>query len=286
MHKKASQSRSDGSVGRLDLELKRRGRRPPVMLSPEHAAVVRRAVKTATRYYGIKISDLADGSRWVTTAMRSSTPLSLDVAVRLYRLVQVPPAHLTGKKPPQGPSLAEIAPTVLRFRDDPIANPIPDNATSAYLDSIFEAAAILNLYVTPFPGSAIFVVPGIASSLAQSLVDSFMQEITRAQMTKAAREKLVLFLEHAFKTAERPLYTEYGRQLLPHLMRLGVANRREFTRLISEQFPDQISDDFETRLSAHVDAEERRLSALQKEPKKRARRKRRLTMPRIRDSLK
>jgi hypothetical protein len=218
--------------------------------------------------------------------MRSATELSLDKAVALFRLVQQPPLDLTGRKRPQGPSLVEIAPAVLRFRQDPAANPLPQNATADYLDSIFEAAAILNLYTAPFPGSAIFAVPGIAASLAKSLVESFAEEISTSAMSKEARRKLVFFLEHTFNVAERPFYTDHGRQLLPHLMSLGVANRREITQRITEQFPDQVANEIDSTVGHLSDAQERRSTASQEKPKKTVQKERRVTMPRIRDVLK
>lgn len=276
----ASRKRADGALGPLDLKSKR-GRPPGVTLRPEHAAVIRRAVKAMTRYYGIRIGDLDE---WIATAMRSAAPLSVEVAVRLFYLVQLPPTRQTGKRP-QGPSLAEVAPAVLRFSQDSDANPLPENAATDYLDAIFEAAAILNLYVAPFPGSAIFAIPGIASSLAKSLVESFVEDTTASEISNEGRRKLVLFLEHTFRTAERPFYTEYGRQLLPHLVRLGVANRRELIRVITEQFPEQAADNISSSIDALVDTQERRLTASQKKPEKATRKKRKVTMPRIKDVL-
>ena len=248
------------AIGKMDLEPKR-GRPAGVTLIPEHAKVIRRAVKAAARYFGLRTGDFG---AWVTTAMRSASQMSLDTAIKLFRQVQQPPAGLVAKKAPRGPSLVEMTPAVLRFRDDPIANPLPQNATADYLDSIFEAAAVLNLYIDPCPGSTMFVMPGTSLSLAQWLVESFAEEIPKRSMSSNARQKLVLFLAHHFKIAERPLFTDRGRDLVPQLMRLGVANRREITRIITEQLPDRVASDIESSIAALTAAEEQRSKPPQK----------------------
>jgi len=266
----------------MDLERKR-GRPSGIVLLPEHAAVVRRAVKAAARYFGLRVGDFGP---WVTTPMRSASQMSLDTAVKLFRHVQQPSAGLAAKKRPRGPSLVEMAPAVLRFRHDPIANPLPQNATTDYLDSIFEAAAVINLYTDPCPGSTMFVMPGTSLSLAQSLVESFAEEIPKRSRTSDAHQKLVLFLAHHFRVAERPLFTDRGRELVPQLMRLGVANRREITRMITEQFPDQVASDIESSIAALTAAEEQRSKPPEeKRPKKPTPEKPKASMPRIREEL-
>lgn len=266
----------------MDLKPKR-GRPAGVVLIPEHAKVIRRAVKAAARYFGLRTGDFG---AWVTTAMRSASPMSLDTAIKLFRQVQQPSAGLIAKKTPRGPSLVEMTPAVLRFKDDPIDNPLPENATADYLDSIFEAAAVLSLYMDPCPGSAMFVMPGAALSLAQSLVESFSEEIPKRSMSSDARQKLVLFLAHHFKIAERPLFTDRGRELVPQLMRLGVANRREITRIITEQLPDQVASDVEASIAALTAAEEQRSKTPQKKaPPETTLGKPKVSMPRIREGL-
>ena len=148
----ASRRRADGSLPPLTL-YRRWGARLAIMLRPEHAAVVRRAVKTFARYYGIRLSDV--GGSWVTTAMRSAAPLSLTWQKKLYYTTQLPPGQIT-KKRPQGPPLTELIPALLQFWEDPVAHPLPQNAATVYLNAVFEAAAILNAYVAPFPGSSAF----------------------------------------------------------------------------------------------------------------------------------
>ena len=71
-------------------EAKRRGRPKGNMLSPEHAKRVRNAVKVAARRFGIRIEDFDPDGAWVVGAMRTSTRLSAEQAVRLFRLVQQP----------------------------------------------------------------------------------------------------------------------------------------------------------------------------------------------------
>jgi hypothetical protein len=270
------------AMRKLTLEAKR-GRPPTVTLLPEHAAAIRRAVKAAARYFGMRIGDFGN---WVETAMRTKTKLSLDVATELFRAVQPPSVVSVAKKQPQGPSLADTLLAVHLFIEDPIANPLPDSPTAEYLKAVFEAAAILNLYRAPLPGSAMFVLPGLSQSLAAQLVDSFAEELERGAMSLETRTKLVRFVEHHFKIAERPLYTEQGRQLLPQLMTLGVANRRELTRIITEQFPDAMSPDIESSVATLEVAEQRRSDATAgKRPKKAPRGKRKVTLRRNIDDI-
>ena len=87
-------------------------------------------------------------------------------------------------------------------------------------------------------------------------------------MTKDARRKLRRSAEHTFSASERPLYTEYGRQLLPHLVRLGVANRREVERVIAVHFPDQLADNIKSNIDAMVEAQKRRAIAPEKRVRK------------------
>lgn len=270
------------AIGKMDLERKR-GRRAGINLRPEHAAVIRRAVKAAARYFGLRIGDFGP---WVETAMRAKAKLSVEIATKLYHAAQRPSVALIAKRQPKGPSLAQITPPVRRFLEDPVANPLPQNATAEYLNSILEAAAILSLYVQPVPGSSMFVMPGASRSLAEALVESFAEEIPKRSMSPLARQKLVLFLEHHFRIAERPLFTEHGRQLVPDLMRLGVANRREITRVITEQLPDQMASDVESSIAALAAAEEQRSRPPERtRSKKPTTGKPKASMPRIREAL-
>jgi len=71
------------------------------------------------------------------------------------------------------------------------------------------------------------------------------------------RKKLESFLVHHFKIAERLFYTESDQQLLPRLLRLVVANQRELTRIITEQFPDTMTSDIDGSIATLSAGEQR-----------------------------
>jgi hypothetical protein len=266
----------------------KRGRPAAHALLPEHAAVVRRAVKAAARYFGIQSTKLGDSPAGVREAMRTESPLTVRTAVKLFRAVQQPSAELTAKKRPQGPSLEEMQNALLRFRDDPLANPLPNNAAIDYLVAMSEAAAIINLYHCPLPGSSMFVMPGVSGPLAEAMADAFVEELPRKVLIAETRRKLVHFLTHTFQVAERPLCGKDGKPLLPHLMRLAVANRREIELIIFQQLPDQVAEErrnIAATLEALDAAETHRSEALKNPAKKPPRKERKPKMRRIRDAL-
>jgi len=98
-----------------------------------------------------------------------------------------------------------------------------------------------------------------------------------------------VYLAHKWLTrfARRspPFYTAAGEQLLPHLMRLGAANARELSRIITEQFPDAMVSDIEASIAAFTAGKRRSEAALEKRPKKVMPNKHKRKLRRIRDGL-
>ena len=154
------------------------GRPPSAKLSANDAEVIRCAVRTATSYFGIPIGRLDRGASWVAAAMRGDSTMTASVAERLFRLVQHPDISLIGEKTPQGPSLAETQRAIDLHTADPEGSPLNQTPTLEYLNLIFSAARTIERYARAIPGSVLFVLPGSARAVAQSLTD----EINDAQI--------------------------------------------------------------------------------------------------------
>jgi hypothetical protein len=215
------------------------GRPPSAMLFPNDAATVRDAVKAATRYYGIRVQDLDKESNWVTTAMRKSTEMSTETAERLFRRVQQPDAALVKAKPAKGMSLREAQAVIERFKEDPEANPLPQDPTLDYILKMFEAARVVNNYARPFPGSTLFVTPGTSQRMAELLVESFVEEIPGRVFSEELRNLLVGHLSFYFRLAERPLRDVQNKALLDNLNVVGQVNRFLVTTQLSESLPQE-----------------------------------------------
>ena len=93
-------------------------------------------------------------------ASHAGSQMSLDTAEKLFRQVQQPTLGSVAKKQPRVHHSMRWR--RLFFASEMIRLPIRYRKTRRpdYLDSIFEAAAVFNLYVAPFPGSTMFVMPG------------------------------------------------------------------------------------------------------------------------------
>ena len=167
-------------------------------LSPEDAALVRSAVRAASRYFGIAIKDLAGGASWVAAAMRGGSPLAASVAERLFRLVQQPDEKLVGKKPPQGPSMAEMQTAIDLHSSDRDAHPLHQTPTLEYIHLIFTATRTIERYARPFPGSVFFVLPDSSQAIAESLADELADEQLFGQIGRSRRLKLIKFLSFYF----------------------------------------------------------------------------------------
>ena len=251
------------------------------MLLAEDAEIVRSAVKAATRYFGIRLQDLDRGGKWVTVAMRNASPLSVEIAERLFLAVQRPDKLLVRGKPAQGPSLLETQKAIELHRNDPAAHPLQQNPAMDYINAIFAAARVVELYARPMPGSNIFVIPGTALSLAKAIIDAIVEDLPPQIVGARSRRKLVERLAFYLDLSERPLRGVDGKALLPQLLKLGLHNRRELTSAINEQMPEENFFDIGPAVDALATAEEQR-SAEPDSAAKRTRRKRQVVMPRIR----
>ncbi|MGC2074835.1 MAG: hypothetical protein WA728_02150, partial [Xanthobacteraceae bacterium] len=212
------------------------GRPPAIMLLPQDAAIVRDAVKAATRYYGIQQQDLGS---WVTAAMRKSVEMSVETAERLFRLVQQPDASLVKGKPAKGIPLLELQTAIERHREDPGNNPWPQDPAMDYILKMFEAAKVVNNHAKPMPGSTLFVVPGTSQRMAEELVESFVDELSNETFSEQLQRRLVDHLSFYFKVAERPLKEVENKALLDKLRTLGMLNRVDLANEAGKSFPEE-----------------------------------------------
>jgi hypothetical protein len=210
--------------------------------------------------------------------------MTATVAERLFGLVQKPDLSLIGKKSPQGPSLAETQRAIDLHTADPEGCPLYQTPTLEYLNLIFAATRTIERYARAFPGSVLFVLPGSAQAVAESLADEINDSQILGQIGRSRRRKFVKFLSFYFELAERPLKTEKGESILGILNTLGIEYTAQTAERINEALPNEKVYDPTPNLMALIEAEAQREKVLAEPRKKKASRgKRRVTMPRIRD---
>lgn len=216
------------------------GRPPAIMLIAKDSAIVREAVKAATRYYGIRLQGLDKESSWVTPAMRKSTPMSVETAERLFRKVQQPDESLVKGKPAKGMSLRDAQTAIERNAEDPETNPLPlQDPAFEYICKMSEAAKVVNAYARPMPGSTLFIIPGTSQPMAEALVESFVDEIPRGAFGEQLQRRLIDHLSFYFQVAERPLKEIPNKPLLDNLNRLGQLNRFDLANELGKSFPEE-----------------------------------------------
>ncbi|MGB9651775.1 MAG: hypothetical protein WCB01_08230, partial [Candidatus Cybelea sp.] len=125
-------------------------------------------------------------------------------------------------------------------------------------------------YARAFPGSVVFVLPGSAPAVAESLADEINDERILGAIGRSRRRKLVKFLSFYFGLAERPLQTEAGKEILGTLNALAIANNLMVAAGINEAFADgKVTDPVPSGLVL-MNAELRRQEVLAEPPRKKA----------------
>lgn len=255
---------------------RRIGRPKGIVLRPEHAQWMRKAVKATAKYYGIRIRDLAVPSTWIVDAMRSGRPMSVAIAQRLFEIIEQPRPDLIGKKAPQGPSMAEVWKMVVSGgfgRSKPTINPATE-----YLGYRMLAGFVMQRYVAPIPGTVLFVLPGAAQSLAEQIAEF----LPLAPMSRQRRRNVVQSLASFLERAEWPLTTDLGEKLVPRLTVVGMLNNVTLAAELQKQYPD---DDVLGLLKSLEEAAnaERLRSVAREEPRARPKgRRRKVVMPSLR----
>ena len=260
-------------------------------LSVNDAELVRCAVRATTRYFGIPIGQLGGGAGWVGEAMRSGNPMTATTAERLFRLAQQFDLGLIGRKSPQGPSLAETQRAIDSHTADPKGCPLYQTPTLEYLNPNFPGTRTVERYARAFPGSVLFVLPGSAQAVAESLADEINHAQIYAQIPgqigRSERRKLVEFLSFYFGLAERPLKTPKGQKILGTLNVLGIEHNAQTLANVKKALPQDNFADPAPTLDWLIEAETQREKILaETAAKKRPRSKRKVIMRRIKDSLK
>ena len=208
------------------------------------------------------------------------------VAERLFRLVEKPDLSLIGEKPPQGPSLADTQRAIDLHTADPEGYPLYQTPTLEYIHLLFAAARAIERYARAFPGSVLFVLPGSAQAVSESLADEINDAQILGQICRSRRRKFIKFLSGYFELAERPLNTEKGKSILGTLNTLGIDYNAQTAARINESLPNEKVSDSIPNLKALIEAEAQREKVLlEKASKKQRRGKRNVTLRRNTDVL-
>jgi hypothetical protein len=255
-----------------------RGRPTSATLEPEHAALLRSAVRAFIRYFGIRLQDLGGKSNWLADAMRKERPISVATALRILDLMR-PTPELIGKKKPQGQPVSEVVRLLLDRQGD--STKLPSGAAADYWINFALATTTMERYVVPIPGTALFVLPGAARPAAVLLAES----LPFRRLSPYRRRVLVEHLSRYFSRAEGPLRSDSGKTVATQLAVLGIANTEaEAMGAFNEpnlanllRIPERLRE---------LRDQERRRTAAQKASKKHgARKKRNVTLQRISDVL-
>ena len=143
---------------------------------------------------------------------------------------------------------------------------------------MFLGARTLERYLVPAPRfSVLCFTRGQRGLLAEFLAPAAF----RFGIGAKRRREIFEYLYGNFQLAEKPLRSEFGAQLIPRLMLLGVSNSLE---LLTEEESSELLDKM-LQVSEAMSAAEKRRSGLRKAAKTpRGRKKRQVVMPRIRDN--
>jgi hypothetical protein len=202
----------------------RMGRPSSINVTPEDAEILRNAVKIACRYFGVRLQDLGSGS-WIAQAMRKKAPMSVDTALALLDIIARPPRKLVGKRRPQGTSVQNVVAQVKQklsergdgLRPGDVAD-LKDDIAAQYYGHANFAALIMQKYQLPVPGTAVFVMPGTSRLVAAQLTDL----LPLGYLGKQRRRDIVETLERYFELGEKPLATDFGKELVPKLTYLSL----------------------------------------------------------------
>jgi hypothetical protein len=253
---------------------KSRGGRPPrVTISSEDAKIVREAMKLAARYYGIRLQDLGPGGSWITRAMRTKAPMSVETGLALHTFITHPKPGLVGKKRPQGTPTGKIMQRYITLRQETgeelsseAFGEVEDDVGARFMGFANMAALMLQKYRLPFPGTAVFVMPGTSRVVAQKLIALFPDGSIKKQYTRDIEEMLVRY----FESGEKPLQSELGKKLIPRLTILSLAeNLRDVASYLKEEgWPDEELGNLETWALDVGRSESRRQRARRRGPSK------------------
>lgn len=255
----------------------RRGRPASATLYPEHAELIRKAVKAAAKYYGVRIEDLGRPSKWIIDAMRTTRPLSVAAAVRLIDAIDHIDPSLIGAKVPQGPTLEEMWSASRQAQSDSAVKPSL-NPTIEYFGSTFLAHLILERYTAPIPGSVIFVLPGASNAVAEHLADIASAHGLAKNKRRQVFEQFAAFL----KDAETPLESDLGKKLIPRLTVLRTINNLNLMVAIQDATTHEDPFGIIERVQATITAEAARDNTRKVDKKAKPRKKRRVVLPSVR----
>jgi hypothetical protein len=260
---------NDGSRGK-------RGRPPGRNLRPEHAELLRKTVKAATRYYGVRVKDLSATSASLVDALRTGRPMSVATAQRLWAIVESPHPNLVGSKKPQGPSMSEVWEVMITGGFSSKQPPL--NAATEYFACRMLASLILQRYLCPTPGTVLFVLPGAAHNLALSLAE----QLPLGAVSPKRRRDFVDVLTSYFEQAEQPLATKLGERLVPRLVVMGMINNLNLLAKLQKEYPDDDVANVFQSLEEASNLEHLREVAREQPARRPRPRKRRVFMPALR----
>jgi hypothetical protein len=222
--KDKNRQRKETLMVKEKLRGRRAGRPSNINIDAEDAKILRETVKLHARYFGIRLKDLGPG--WITAAMRKKAPLSVETALALLKCITYPDSKLVGKRHPQGTSNKEVFELVIDRTKAAEGSPKPGSFEDVKDDVGFRrygfvnfASLIMQKYQLPMPGTAVFVMPGTARIVAAKLAELLPLE----GVGKQRRREIIEALGDYFELGEKPLRAELGKELVPRLTYLSLA---------------------------------------------------------------
>jgi hypothetical protein len=243
---------------------KLRGGRPPsVTITPEDAKIVREAAKLAARYYGMRLQDLGPKGGWITSAMRTKAAMSTETALALLKLIVHPKPGLVATRRPQGTPTRDVLRRFVDIQNETGQTPPPesydevkDDVGARFMAFANMAGLLLQKYQMPIPGTAVFVMPGTSRLVARKLIEVLPEGSVKKQRLREIEDVLARY----FELGERPLRAELGKELIPRLTILSLAeNLSETARFLTEDgWPPDAFTELETWARDVIRSERRR----------------------------
>jgi len=189
--------------------------------------------------------------------------MPVETAEELLKVIAHPRPGLVGKRRPQGTSGRAIMERFVALRRQLGENPpvesfadVKDDVGARFIGFGNMAALILQKYLLPYPGTAVFVMPGTSRLVVQKLIEAFPIGSIKKQRAKDIEDALVPY----FELGEKPLEADHGKELIPRLTILSlienfrdvVANRK------AEGWSEEALRDLETWAKDVIGSERRR----------------------------
>lgn len=247
-------------------DARRSGRPPKDLVDSEVADIVRLAVRAFSRYWGIRIQDIGSGRKrsWIQEAMKAG-PMTIDTAWDLLREIVHPSPELVGKKRPKGMSFQRLNKLIAAGAKrgiDPShwGRKLYADAAMQYQSSALFALLRVLPYKFPFPGIAMFILPGTSNPVARHVTDLVM---SAAGLSKQRARDLLSAMRQFLKPAEAPFAQDAWSEVVPRLHYAALSHYLRMATDLMSRFPlsDQENASIEDLFATGLRSAERRESA-------------------------